>query len=140
MSNLEKIKKFFDSPEGKAYMKRWFQKRIVAEKRKETMHHYIDSLSEKEFEEKLNKLIEKHDDAYIDKCYAKGRMPHPNNLLSAVINTAVAFGEEVDPFDEFSKTFMSETYKYQNYFFGYVHGQGTVALIWNGNKERILQL
>ena len=138
---LEQMRAFMESPEGKASMERMKAKMQMEEDRKRKAFDYIESLPREEFETKLAKEIARHDDAYERRCYAKGYMPHPRNLMYFVFNAAEIGGRSYNKqLDAFDSSFGGGTIKYRGHYFNWIFGQGTVLRIFNPKKECIFSL
>jgi len=138
---LERLKSFLDSPEGIAAVERMTEKMRVEDARKQKAFEYIESLSNKELKSKLMREIAKHDDAYENKCYARGYMPHPSNLMYFVFDAAQIGGKPYKKIlDDFDEAFGGGTIKYRGYYFNWIFGQGTVLRIFNNKKECIFSL
>lgn len=143
MSNkmLEEMRAFMKTPEGKASMERMKAKIQREGERKRRAFEYINNLTREEFELKLAKEIARHDRAYEDRCYAKGHMPHPRNLMYFVFNAAEIGGRPYNKqLDEFDVNFGGGTIKYRGHYFNWIFGQGTVLRIFNPKKECIFSL
>ena len=105
------------------------------------LENHLETLSDDEFKEFIGKLISKHDEAYKDRMYSRGVMPHPNHVMGFLFDLAFERANaQVDPIDEFARSFPSETTEYRGYYFGHIHGQGTVSRIHSPSKELIFQL
>lgn len=90
------------------------------------------------FSKTLYKLIEKHGEDYQDKCYKKGYMPHPNNLLNMIINTVMQNCNRIEPVVECH--FPLDTCFYRGFYFEIMYGQGSLLTIYDKDKRRILVL
>jgi hypothetical protein len=135
------MEEFFESEEGKAWIEKKQLEQQHHDRRLEKLSAHLSSLSDEEFAEFISKLINKHDDAYEDRMYSKGVMPHPNGLMSLLFDVAFAdVNQTVDPIDEFAKAFPSHTVEYRNFYFGTILGQGTVSRIHSPQKLLIFQL
>jgi hypothetical protein len=138
---LERLKAFMDSPEGIASMERMAEKMRREDERKRRAFEYIDKLSNKDLKIKLTKEIDRHDEAYKDRCYARGYMPHPRNLMYFVFDAAQIGGKPYKKIlDDFDEAFGGGTIKYRGYYFNWIFGQGTVLRIFNSKKECIFSL
>ena len=138
---LEKMRAFMNSPEGKASAERMRAKMQRESDRKQRAFEYIESLSREEFEAKLAKEIARHDDDYERRCYAKGYMPHPRNLMYFVFSSAELGGRPYNKqLDSFDANFGGGTIKYRSHYFKWIFGQGTVLRIFNPKKECIFSL
>lgn len=139
-SLLKNLSKFLDTPEGKKSVKEFSEKIKKENKRKRSTNKIIMSLSQEEFEQKLNKLILKHDKEYKDKKWKTGCIPYPNNLLELVFDVAYKYGRFVKtPLSDLEKHFYSEQFKYRNFYFALTQGQGTVQSIYDKDKKLIFR-
>ena len=101
----------------------------------------IDRLINKyTFKVLLDKLISKHDKSYEDRCYKKGCMPYPNNMLSALLSYAEENGRELLEDTILETDFPTDTFFYEGFYFIYMYGQGTAIFIYDENKNLIFQI
>ena len=140
MSLIDKLREFMNSEEGELWLEEQSRKAKLKNERILKLHERLSSLSDEEFSQFIGKLISKHDDAYEDRMYSQGIMPHPNRLLSLAFDVAIEIGVTVEPFDEFPQIFPSDTVEYRGFYFEYVYGQGTVSRIYSPEKLLIFQL
>ena len=97
-------------------------------------------ISKYTFKVLLDKLISKHDKSYEDRCYKKGYMPYPNNLLNALLSYVETNGELMPDGSVIDVEFFTETYSYEDFYFIWMYGQGLIIFIYNKDKERIFQI
>lgn len=139
--SLKKISEFFDSEEGQEYIANQQRKNEIHQARLEKFHLHLSTLSDEEFSRFIDKLIAKHDDAYRDRIWNKRIEPHPNHLMTLLFDTAFEQASSmIEPFDEFAQIFSSATVEYRGFYFGCVHGQGSVSQIFSPQKLLIFQL
>ena len=139
---LEKLREFLDSPEGIASMKKFAQEMELRENQAKTNRARMRKMfkgNKESFDALMYKIIEKHDDAYIDRCYSRGCMPEPMNVLYAIHEVADEEGVDHPPLDSFTESFPSDIVTYMDWQFAYTHGQGTVTSVYK-NKELLLRL
>lgn len=144
-ANVNKIRQqiddFFNSEQGQLYLQRQEEARRTFYNRMGILENHLETLSDDELKAFIDKLISKHDGAYRDRMYSRGIMPHPNHVMSFLFDLAFERANaQVEPIDEFARSFPSETVEYRGYFFGHIHGQGTVSRIHSPSKELIFQL
>lgn len=143
MSNtmLERMKAYLESPEGKKATKEWAQKIKREDSRKENNRMRMRKMfSDKEsFDALMEKICAKHNDAYEDRCYEKGYMPHPMNILYAIHEVADEEGRDHPPLDGFTENFPSDIVTYMGWQFAVTYGQGSVTSVYK-DKELIVRL
>lgn len=105
----------------------------LEEKNKARVKKLIDKYSFPVF---IELLIKKHDSKYFDRCYSKNFLPYPNITLSTLLSYVTEVGEICDNIEESS--FYSETISYENYYFCWMLGQGTVIMIYDQNKKLMI--
>jgi len=143
---LEKLKAFMESPEGEIAMQKFGEEMKRKEERETanrlriekmfTAEHWADN---KSFDTLMQKICAKHDRAYEDACYAKGYMPHPNNVLTAMMSVFEEHGTDVKPLDGLTESFPSELIEYRGWQIAYTFGQGTCISVYK-NKELMVRL
>ena len=89
---------------------------------------------QKSFDILMNKIIEKHNDNWIDRCYKKGVMPYPWEILYAIFDLSKEDGVECDALDGLTENFPSVIYEYMNWQFAITHGQGSVCSVYHNKK------
>lgn len=108
---------------------------------KEVRHKRFEKwLENNDFDVLMNRLIQEHDNNYIDKCYHKGHTPNTNRKLSFVIGYIV---DNFSPIkvNKLNCDFPNQIWQFRNYYFQHIHGQGTITRIYKkDNNELILQL
>lgn len=137
----DQMEEFFNSEKGQLYLAEQARARETYYNRLGMLENHLETLSDEDFSKFIDKLISKHDEAYKDRMYSRGVMPHLNHVMGFLFDLAFERAEkQVEPIDEFAKSFPSETAEYRGYYFGHIHGQGTVSRIHSPNKELIFQL
>lgn len=98
-------------------------------------------LKNNNFDSLIGRLILEHDDNYRDKCYKNGYEPYPNNKLTILFELIQIEGEEIEKIDFKNDThFKNTVYKYKNYYFQFIYGQGTITKIYDQNHENIFSI
>lgn len=133
---LQKLRDFLDSEEGKKSREKFIKKIVFEQQLKKNNVERIKKMfnDQKSFNLLVNKIIAKHDDAWSDKCYKKGVMPYPWELMYALFNLAEFEGKISDPIDELTKNFPSFIYTYKGWQFAVTHGQGSVCSVYYRKK------
>jgi len=138
---LEKLRAFMESPDGEIAMERFGEKMKWESDLKEAHCLRIESMftDQKSFSVLMQKICDMHNEKYEDTCYKKGYMPHPNNVLSSMMNVIEKHGSDIEPLDDFTENFPSEIVEYMGWQISYTHGQGTCISVYK-NKELIIRL
>lgn len=138
---LQKLQEFLDSPEGQASIEKFAQDMAFKEElqnkqriRMRKMYHDQES-----FDILMEKICAKHNDAYVDRCYSRGYMPYPMNILGVIHDIADHEGVDHEPLDSFTEGFPSDIVTYMGWQFAVTHGQGSVTSVYKG-KELIVRL
>jgi hypothetical protein len=138
MLDLDKLKAFMDSPEGEAWEAKYAAEIKFTEDRKIRAEAYLSSLTQEKFESILTSEIEKHGEEWKDKCYSKGCMPYPSNIMQIIFDVASDYGFQHEGYlDTFDENFGGGTSVYRNYYFNWINGQGTVQRIFNKYREQL---
>jgi hypothetical protein len=132
MINVDEFKEFLDSPEGKQSVDNFVKKLDFEKKLKINNMNRIKKMfsDQKTFDVLVNRIIGKLDEKYRDKCYSKGYIPHPSNLLYSVFDLAIEEGEEIGPLDGLTKNFSSDIYQYKKWQFAITFGQGACSSVY----------
>lgn len=132
MIDIEKFKAHLESPEGKESMRKYVEKLIFKQDLKLRNVERIKKMfnSQESFDLLVNKIIDKHDDSWRDRCYKKGVEPHPWELLYALFTLVETDGEDCEPIDGLTEHFPSLIYNYQDWQFAITHGQGSVCSVY----------
>lgn len=118
------------------------KKRLDFENELEKKHfQMIEKLIAKyTFKVLLEKLISKHDKSYEDRCYKKGYMPCPNNILSSLLSYVETNGRLMPEGSVMDVEFPTDTYFYEDFYFIWMYGQGALSFVYNKDKEKIFQI
>lgn len=138
---LNKIKDFFESPEGIKKMDELCRTIEIKEAIKQHRFKKFGVwLENNDFDLLLYKLILHHGDEYIENCYSKGYEPHPNNILTFIFDYTSVFGKLVE-IKKFDNDFPNEIREFKGFYFQTIWGQGSFVRIHNKDDMRtILQL
>jgi hypothetical protein len=138
---LEKLKAFMESPEGEIAMQKFGEEMKRKEERETANRLRMEKMftDQESFEILMQKICDMHDRAYEDACYKKGYMPHPNNVLYAMMSVFEEHGTDVPPIDGLTESFPSELVEYMGWQVAYTHGQGTCITVYK-NKELMVRL
>lgn len=136
MTDFAKLKKemndFFDSPAGQASIEKFRKSLELEDERKQKMWEYLESLSDKEYRSKLQKLIE-WEDQFEEREYQKGKLKS-SNIFNTVFDAITKNAKEYENDDMF---FGGGASYRGNQWIVYV-GQGSFYTI-EENGERIFQ-
>lgn len=126
---FEALRSYLENPENVEKMKKHFQDIQDQENRniERIKKMFTDDAS---FDILVNKILEKHDDSWRDRCYKKGSEPYPWYLLYTLFDLARDEGVEIDALDSFTESFSSSIVEYKDWQFATTNGQGTVCSIY----------
>ena len=130
---MDNFKDILNSEEGKNFVKLFVQKMAFNKTLRDNNIQRIKKMFKDKttFDYLMNKIIIKHDDKYMDKCYKKGVMPHPQNLLYAIFNLVEEESINIEPIDDLTKNFPSIIFDYNDWQFAITHGQGSVCSVYH---------
>ena len=136
--DLDKYRKdlaeWVESDKGKAYFEKMKQKFIIQQER---FKRFEEWLKDADFDRVMYRIILEHGDDYVDSCYHKGVMPHPNNKLSFLIDYVVNNLDNVNV-KKLECDFPNKIWLFQDYYFQHIHGQGVITRIYNKEDMRML--
>jgi hypothetical protein len=132
--DLEKLHNWFESEEGEAFIGKERQRGMI---KRDRYHRFEEWLSQNDFDTLIYRLIFEHDDEYREKCYSNGCEPYPNNKLSFIIEYVTDTFQPISV-PELNSEFMNSIYPFKGYFIQIIHGQGTIAKIYNREDKRLL--
>lgn len=135
--SLEATKRFFDSPEGKKYMKNWNARELRAEKKIDNLHAALGPMTDKQFLTHVKNEITKHDRKWVDGCYKRGIEPYFKKDLSAIFSVAEKHGEKFVSAEP--GMFESWARQYKGLTFLLHQGQGCICEIKKG-EERLISM
>lgn len=138
---IQRLEAFLESEEGKASIEEWKRKDAKEQEIRAYQLLRIKKLytDEASFTSLMLKVIEKNGDDYQDKCYKKGYMPHPNNVLSRIHDVADCEGIDHTGIDEFTAEWPADICTYLGWQFAVTHGQGSVTSVYH-NRKLLLRL
>lgn len=120
----EKLKEFLESEEGKKSVQAFIDnenlKSDILEGRFLKFDKYLETNS---FDALMDRMKIENGEEHIQKCYDKGFMPFPTNLLGFIIDYASERGEEVD-YNVGGGDFLYSEHEYRGYLFQTYCGQG----------------
>lgn len=135
---VEELKKYLEDPKNVEDMIQHF--RNIEDRKHRNIERVKNMFNDQEsFDILMNKIVEKHDDAWIDRCYKNGVMPYPWHILYAFFDLSEEEGIECDSLDGLTENFPSSIYEYMNWQFAVTHGQGSVCSVYH-NKELMCRL
>jgi len=136
--DIEKLKAYLDSPEGKAETEKYFSKLAEKQKLKEARYRRFEKwLETNDFDKLMYRLILEHGEEWREKCWHKGYEVYSNNKLSFV--TSYVF-DNLAPISvpKLENMFPTEIRFFKGYYFRIMHGQGSVFDLYNGDDFKHL--
>jgi hypothetical protein len=136
--DIEKMKAYLDSPEGRKATEEYFGNLAKQQKIKEGRFEKFDEwLRHNDFDKLLYRLILEHNDEYREKCYEKGYEPYMNNKMSFVFDYCCDRGKQLKKIPkELQCVFSQAVYEFRGYYFEIVWGQGSITAIYNKDDLR----
>lgn len=139
---LDKVKEYLASEEGKISMERFTKEMELAETQARSNKARMRKLfngDKESFDVLMHKIIDKHNEAYINRWFNKGCEPQPMNILYAIHDVADEDGVDHLPIDSFTKRFSSDVVTFMNWQFACTQGQSIVTSVYK-NKELMLRM
>lgn len=136
--DIEKLRAWLDTDEGKADLKKYFEECNGEDELTQNRYRRFEAwLEDNDFDKLMYRLILEHNDEYQEKCYHNGCMPYPNNKLGFVLNY---IGHNFEPINvsELDCDFANEIYQFRGYYIQHIHGQGVITKIYNKDDNREL--
>lgn len=132
----QKLTDFMNSPEGVAWMEEYAKKLKFEYHLKDRNIERLKKMftDQKSFNLLVSKIIDKHDDAWVKKCYDKNVQPHPMILLYILFDLVEKEGTPIKPFDGLTENFPSQVLSYKSWQFAITHGQGSVCSVYYRKK------
>lgn len=138
MSKLKEMLDYMDSPEGEKAMVDYFTKlaemdRINLERANKLLTRY-GVCDDSTFDYLILDILDKQ--AKYDKRNWETYTDRPLHILNLMWELASNYGTEIEPVDDFTKSFPSEIYDYYGYQFALTHGQGSVLSVYRQRDLR----
>ena len=133
---LDELKKFLDSPEGKAEMEADAKRTIAMNRiKKSQLERFREKYSHR-FDELLEKIQAKYDTREYATRWMKRGIEPQESLLWFLLEYAEAYGREATEgeFNEHGNMLTSEMYYVHGYFFNLMQGQGAALKISKETK------
>ncbi len=129
---LEEFKKYLSDPKviEEFSNKLKFKRKLEDKHMNKIKEMYND---QETFDNLVNKILDKHDEKWIDRCYKNGIMPHPWELLYTLFDIAKYDGVQIGSLDGLTENFPSVIYEYKDWQFAITHGQGSVSSVYYKN-------
>ena len=128
-SVFQKIDEFFESEKGKASIEKY---RIKMKRKEEILSSRLSKLKiyleHNSFDSLMERMRVENGDDYQDKCYNKGYMPHPTNILNLILEFIEVNGEVVD-YNIGGGDFLASEIEFNGYLFQLYHGQGSFSRV-----------
>jgi len=129
----QQLKNIFDSPESNLYFENLRKKQEIRELR---FKKFEQDLTITKFDNILQRIINKHDKNYKNKCYNKGCEPCPNNLLEFIFDFVKYKNDNIPTNNpQIDLEFSNIIYEYDKYYFQIVYGQGSFIRIYQHYPE-----
>ena len=135
-NEAQKMSDFIDSPEGKAWMEEYGKKLKFEYDLKNINVERLKKMftDQKSFNSLVNKILDKHDESWIKKCYDKSVQPHPKILLYTLFDLVEKEGKPIKPIDGLTENFSSQVITYKSWQFAITMGQGAVCSVYYRKK------
>jgi len=136
--NIEKLKEYLDSPEGKAETEKYFGELAKKQEIQEGRYRRFEEwLKTHDFDKLMYRLILEHGEEWREKCWHNGYEPYSNNKLRFV--TSYVF-DNLAPIrvPKLENMFPTEIRFFKGYYFRIMHGQGSVFDLYNGDDFKHL--
>jgi len=136
--DIEALKAYLDSPEGKAQTEKFFNELAEKQKLKEARYRRFEKwLETNDFDKLMYRLILEHGEEWREKCWHKGYEVYSNNKLRFV--TSYVF-DNLAPISvpKLENMFPTEIRFFKGYYFRIMHGQGSVFDLYNGDDFKHL--
>ena len=135
-NEAQKMSDFIDSPEGKAWMEEYGKKLKFEYDLKNINVERLKKMftDQKSFNVLVNKIINKHDEKLVKKCYDRSVQPHPKKLLYTLFDLVEKEGKSIKPFDGLTENFSSQVITYKSWQFAITMGQGAVCSVYYRKK------
>lgn len=122
------------SKKGEKYFDELNKSLEIRNERHKKFEKYLET---HDFDNLMYRLINEHNDDYIDKCYHQGYEPYPNNKLTFVIGYVTIYGKPVK-IREIDSDFPNNIWLFKGYYFQHIYGQGTLLRIYNKEDMKLL--
>ena len=134
--DAEKLTDFMKSPEGLAWFDEYAKKIKFEYELKDRNVERLKKMftDQKSFNLLVNKIIDKHDEKWVKKCYDRSVQPHPKILLYALFDLAEREGKQIKPIDGLTENFPSQVLSYKSWQFAITMGQGAVCSVYYRKK------
>jgi hypothetical protein len=125
---------FFESEKGKAdleeYANQFVKKKQIEDARIERVKVYVEKHG---IFAVMERLINEHDETWREHCYLKNYEPYENNKLDLFLAFIMKYGKSTKKHT--NKIFNNHTWKYEDFYFNLMHGQGSVWSIFYKNEN-----
>lgn len=132
----EKIDTYFESESCKMFLDEMTEKFEIRNQRHKRFEKWLETNG---FDKLMYRLINEHNDDYIENCYHNGCEPYPNNKLNFIIGY-VTKDDIPHPINvkELYCDFPNDIWEFKGYYFQFIYGQGTMLRIYNKDDMRLL--
>lgn len=134
----ERLKEYLESPKGMAEADAYFEnlnKKEEAQRSRFKKLHSQFGTPEK-FEDLCDRVLVKQ--SLYDKRHWSTYSDRPLNITDFIWSYGMEYGDEIEPFTNFTENFPSSIYEHLGFQFAITHGQGSVLSIFK-NKKLIYQ-
>jgi hypothetical protein len=138
--DINKLREFLDSEEGKRSTEEWIRKEEVKEMvLKERLLKVESYLKTHPIESIIDRIVREHDDTYRDRCYRKGYEPYPNHKFELLFDYIRQNYAEIDN-QLMPQDFLFGSWFFKGYFFTIYCGQGCFYRIYDHKMNIIIQI
>jgi hypothetical protein len=130
----DKLDKWLNSPESDKYFDEIRRKHEIAEKRYILFENWVKDI---DFNRLIDRLVNEHDENYIDACYKKGYEPYPNRKLNFLFKYLENKRIPVNV-TELNCDFSNTIWFYKGYYFQIIFGQGSFIRIYRKSDLSLL--
>lgn len=132
--SIDSLENWINSDAGELFIQGF---ELRQEIRKNRWTRFEEWLKNNDFDKLMYRLFYEHNEDYRDKCYNNGCEPFPNQKLDFILDYVTEHCEPVIV-DKISSTFTNNIYLFRDYYFQFIHGQGTIIRIYNRDDCRLL--
>lgn len=140
MKDLDNMQKKFDELLERDSMNKYLEKLKIKKNIQEIRYRRFEKwLETNSFDSLMDRIVDEHNDNYIDMCYKNGYMPKPNNKLEFIIDYIFSNFDSIEDTTIKEYYFSTDMRFFNGYHFVNIHGQGVITNIYH-NKELILNI
>ena len=136
MNDAQEMIDYIKSPEGLIWMEEYAKKLAFKYDLKNRNVERLKKMftDQKSFNLLVNKIINKHDDNWLELCNKKNVQSHPRILLYTLFDLVEKEGKSIGSVDDLTEHFPSQVITYKSWQFAITHGQGAVCSVYYKKK------